>query len=166
MPCLSGAAAHCLHSPPGTFWGIQGTQWTHTGVCHSRCVSQDSLQESVLFFLHVDCGDQTQVARLGGKHLYPQSHLSGPSCVFEDTFGQAGGQHLTHCQNVRMTARRADGVSVLSLISGEAKWSVTWRLLLRELVGHGAALAFQRLTIGRMDGTITGNSALTTPEAT
>lgn len=35
------------------------------------------LEKSVLAFLHIDPGDQTQLIRLGGRLLYPLSHLEG-----------------------------------------------------------------------------------------
>lgn len=35
------------------------------------------LEKSVLVFLHIDPGDQTQLIRLGGRLLYPLSHLEG-----------------------------------------------------------------------------------------
>lgn len=37
--------------------------------------SKDSLWESVLSFHYVGLGDPTLVAKLGGKYLYPLSHL-------------------------------------------------------------------------------------------
>ena len=40
--------------------------------------SEDSFWELVLTFHHVGLGDQTQAVRLGGKCLYPLTHLEGP----------------------------------------------------------------------------------------
>lgn len=34
-------------------------------------------------FYHVGSGDQTQVIRLGHKHLPPLSHLAGPWCYLQ-----------------------------------------------------------------------------------
>lgn len=36
------------------------------------------MQEAFLSFYHVRPGDQTQVARLSGWHLYPLKHLANP----------------------------------------------------------------------------------------
>lgn len=44
--------------------------------------SEDNLQESVLFFHHVDSGNRTQVFRLSSKHLYPPGQLAGPAPSF------------------------------------------------------------------------------------
>lgn len=37
--------------------------------------SEDNCKESVLSFHHVGLRDQTEVIRLGGKHLYPLSKI-------------------------------------------------------------------------------------------
>ena len=41
--------------------------------------SEDNLWKLVLFSYHVGLRDLTQAARLGSKHLYPQSQLTGPN---------------------------------------------------------------------------------------
>ena len=41
--------------------------------------SVDNLWKLVLFSYHVGLRDLTQAARLGSKHLYPQSQLTGPN---------------------------------------------------------------------------------------
>ena len=41
--------------------------------------SEDNLWNLVLFSYHVGLRDRTQAARLGSKHLYPQSQLTGPN---------------------------------------------------------------------------------------
>lgn len=40
--------------------------------------SENASSQSALSFHPVDPGDQTQVVRFGGKHLYLLSPLSGP----------------------------------------------------------------------------------------
>lgn len=41
--------------------------------------SEDNLWKLVLFSYHVGLRDRTQAARLGSKHLYPQSQPTGPN---------------------------------------------------------------------------------------
>lgn len=43
--------------------------------------SEDNMQESVLSFPPVSPGVQTQLTKLGGKHVYLLSHLIGPVFV-------------------------------------------------------------------------------------
>jgi hypothetical protein len=58
----------------------RGRERERTQTC--RGLSQDSFQESVLFFLCVDRRDQTKVVRFGGKHLSSLSHLTSPEIIF------------------------------------------------------------------------------------
>lgn len=53
---------------------VCGCEW----VCPCTCGSENNLLKPGLFFYHVCLGDQTQVRRLGGKHLYPLNHITGP----------------------------------------------------------------------------------------
>lgn len=42
-----------------------------------KCRSGDNLQKYVLAFYHMGPRDRTQVFRLGSRHLYSLSHLTG-----------------------------------------------------------------------------------------
>ena len=44
--------------------------------------SENNLLESALSFYRVDARDGTQVDGLGGKHIYPQSHLAASPVWF------------------------------------------------------------------------------------
>lgn len=48
-----------------------------TKECVCVCPSEGNLKKLFVSFYHVSSGDQTQVVRLGGKHLYRLSHLTG-----------------------------------------------------------------------------------------
>ena len=48
--------------------------------------SEGSLQEPFLSFYSVGPWDQTQVVRLGGRHLFLLSHLAGPRTAFGSIF--------------------------------------------------------------------------------